>query len=190
MPTHQTVPVSDLDAACLTAHGGESDQETRGLLVAVFAGQVAHELLLIGARLGYAIALVEPDDGRRADATARIPGLVATSSVGALEAIDDGSIDETTDVVMTDHHRDQLGPLLRDLLQTDARWIGLMGSPRHVGPHVAALRGLGVPDSDIGRIHRPIGLDIGSHTPAEIAIATLAGLVADRAGRPGGFAFA
>jgi xanthine/CO dehydrogenase XdhC/CoxF family maturation factor len=38
-------------------------------------------------------------------------------------------------------------------------------------------------------VHRPIGLNIGSHTPPEIAVATLAGLIADRNGRPGGFEF-
>jgi xanthine/CO dehydrogenase XdhC/CoxF family maturation factor len=38
-------------------------------------------------------------------------------------------------------------------------------------------------------VHRPIGLNIGSRTPAEIAVATLAGLIADRNGRPGGFEF-
>ena len=35
-------------------------------------------------------------------------------------------------------------------------------------------------------MHRPIGLDIGSRSPAEIAVATVAGLLADRAGRSGG----
>ncbi|MDQ3765717.1 MAG: XdhC family protein, partial [Actinomycetota bacterium] len=55
--------------------------------------------------------------------------------------------------------------------------------------HVAALRDMGVADSEIARIHRPIGLNIGSRTPAEIAIATLAGLIADRNGKPGGFEF-
>jgi xanthine dehydrogenase accessory factor len=38
-------------------------------------------------------------------------------------------------------------------------------------------------------VHRPVGLNIGSRTPAEIAIATLAGLIADRNGRAGGFHF-
>jgi xanthine/CO dehydrogenase XdhC/CoxF family maturation factor len=51
------------------------------------------------------------------------------------------------------------------------------------------LAELGVSQADINRIHRPIGLNIGSKTPAEIALATLAGLLADRAGRPGGFSF-
>jgi xanthine/CO dehydrogenase XdhC/CoxF family maturation factor len=36
-------------------------------------------------------------------------------------------------------------------------------------------------------VHRPIGLNIGSRIPPEIAIATLAGLIADRNSRPGGF---
>jgi xanthine/CO dehydrogenase XdhC/CoxF family maturation factor len=64
-----------------------------------------------------------------------------------------------------------------------------MGNPRHPAPHIPALAALGVRDSEISRVHRPIGLNIGSHTPAEIALATLAGLIADRNGKPGGFAF-
>jgi xanthine dehydrogenase accessory factor len=51
------------------------------------------------------------------------------------------------------------------------------------------LTELGVPEADIARVHRPVGLNIGSRTPAEIAIATIAGLLADRNGRPGGFGF-
>lgn len=54
---------------------------------------------------------------------------------------------------------------------------------------MAALQDLGVPDGDIARIHRPVGLNIGSRTPPEIAIATLAGLIADRNAKPGGFTF-
>lgn len=175
---------ADLDAACLTAHGGSDLTTGRGLLVAVFAGAVAHELLLVGARLGYRIALLEPDESRRSAAAERLPGVSAVGAVAQLEGLDDDA-----DIVMTDHHRDELGPLLRDLLEVPSRWVGLMGNPRHEGPHVAALTGLGVPADEIARVHRPIGLNIGSRTPAEIAVATLAGLLADRAGRPGGFAF-
>jgi xanthine/CO dehydrogenase XdhC/CoxF family maturation factor len=91
--------------------------------------------------------------------------------------------------VVTDHDRPELGAMLRDALALPARWIGVMGSPRHTAPHVAALQELGTSEADIARVHRPIGLNIGSHTPAEIAVATLAGLLADRNGRPGGFAF-
>jgi xanthine dehydrogenase accessory factor len=79
--------------------------------------------------------------------------------------------------------------VLAEALKLPARWIGVMGNPRHPGPHVAALKELGVAESEIARIRRPIGLNIGSRTPPEIAIATLAGLIADRNGKPGGFAF-
>jgi xanthine/CO dehydrogenase XdhC/CoxF family maturation factor len=60
---------------------------------------------------------------------------------------------------------------------------------RHAAPHVEALRKLGVPDEVIARIRRPLGLNIGSRSPAEVAISTLAGLIADRNRRPGGFQF-
>jgi xanthine/CO dehydrogenase XdhC/CoxF family maturation factor len=51
------------------------------------------------------------------------------------------------------------------------------------------LTELGVPPEEIARVHRPIGLNIGSRIPPEIAVSTLAGLLADRNGRPGGFDF-
>ena len=79
--------------------------------------------------------------------------------------------------------------MLRDALSGPTRWVGVMGNPRHPAPHIPALAALGVPETDIARVHRPIGLNIGSRTPAEIAVATLAGLIADRNGRPGGFEF-
>jgi len=93
-------------------------------------------------------------------------------------------LDGSTDVVVTDHHRPELGEVLRDALAGRSRWIGVLGKPRHPGPHVEALAALGLPDSDVARVHRPIGLNIGSRTPPEIA-----GLIAERAGRPGGFDF-
>ncbi len=79
--------------------------------------------------------------------------------------------------------------MLRDALAGQADWIGVMGSPRHPAPHVPALTELGVSAADIARVHRPIGLNIGSKTPPEIAIATIAGLIAEHNGCPGGFSF-
>ncbi len=153
---------------------------TDRLLVVVFASPVADVLVRWGTELGFRTVLVEPGEPAvdvRADRTAR-----------DYAEIDDELAGGTADVVVTDHHRDELGPLLRDALARPARWVGVMGNPRHEGPHVAALTELGVPPEDIARVHRPIGLDIGSRQPAEIAVSTLAGLLADRNGRPGGFA--
>lgn len=151
------------------------------LLVAVFASPVSGLLLRYGADLGFRSLLVEPD-------TARVPaGHEAARSLGELDEELAGGF---ADVVVTDHHRDELGEQLRDALARPARWVGVVGNPRHEGPHVAALTALGVAPEEIARVHRPIGLDIGSRAPAEIAVSTLAGLLADRNGRSGGFTHA
>jgi xanthine dehydrogenase accessory factor len=172
------VPAPEHDPACAVAHGeAEADGDAR-TLVAVFASPVADFLLRYGADLGYHGVLVEPDPERAAAA-----GSSATDVLTASPTDLGGS------VVVTDHHRPELGVVLRDLLRGRARWIGVMGNPRHPGPHLQALADLGVPADDIARVHRPVGLNIGSRTPPEIAVATLAGLIADRNGRPGGFAF-
>lgn len=152
------------------------------LLVAVFASPVSAVLLRWAPELGYRTVLVEPD-------AAAVPnGGVADVTAAGFAELDDELAAGTADVVVTDHHREELGELLRDALARPSRWVGVMGNPRHEGPHVAALTALGVPPDEIARVHRPIGLDIGSRTPPEIAVSTLAGLLADRAGRSGGFA--
>jgi xanthine dehydrogenase accessory factor len=151
------------------------------VLVAVYASPVAAALAGIGVQLGYRVLLVEPDEARRSSAS------WAGQAVAELGELDGDPDLPAADVVVTDHHRDDLGVHLRDALARPVRWVGIMGNPRHEGPHVAALTALGVGPDDIARVHRPIGLDIGSRTPAEIAVATLAGLLADRNGRSGGF---
>ncbi len=150
------------------------------LLVVVFASPTAAVLVRWGRELGFRTLLVEPGEP-----AVDVP---ADRTVRGLAELDDELAPGTADVVVTDHHRDELGVLLRDALARPARWIGLMGNPRHEGPHVAALAALGVPPEEVARVHRPIGLDIGSKAPAEIALSTLAGLLADRNGRAGGFA--
>jgi xanthine/CO dehydrogenase XdhC/CoxF family maturation factor len=176
------------DPQCEVAHGHVADAIAHGhvrapastrTLVAVFASPVADYLLRYGGDVGYRPVLLEPDPGR---AAAGPSGAKVVTSFAECAGPD-------TDVVVTDHHRDDLGPVLRDILAGQTGWIGLMGSPRHVGPHVAALTGLGVPAAEIARVHRPIGLNIGSKAPPEIAIATIAGLIAEHNGCPGGFAF-
>lgn len=168
------------DAACAVAHGDAPPGDDRKRLVAVYATAVASFLLHWGRELGYTTVLVEPDADRVGEEHRRYADEVVAS-------LEPAAVDDTTDVVVTDHHAADLPDQLAALLRTDARWLGLMGSPRHEPPHVAPLRERGFATDEIDRIHRPIGLDIGSRSPAEIALATLAGLVADRAGRAGGF---
>jgi xanthine dehydrogenase accessory factor len=158
------------------------DERSPRKLVAVFQSPVADALLRLGIELGFHAVLVEPDPVRL-QGTPRPHG---DQVVGDLAA---AALDEHSDVVLTDHHRAEIGELLQQALAARTRWIGIVGNPKVEGPHVAALRERGVPDDQIKRVHRPIGLNIGSRTPAEIAVATLAGLIADRNNRPGGFEF-
>jgi xanthine/CO dehydrogenase XdhC/CoxF family maturation factor len=152
------------DPACDIASGSRPPEATTRRLAVVFRSPVADYLMKFGADVGYATVLLDPD-------------------------IDNATIDADTDVVVTDHDRPELGSVLRDAIACKPRWVGVMGSVRHVAPHLAALSDLGVTDDDIAQVHRPIGLNIGSRTPAEIALSTIAGLIADRNNRPGGFAF-
>ena len=172
-----TEPRSDTVDADAVAHGTATLPATNRTLIAVFDSPVARHLLRYAHDLGYRVVLLEPDKSRSID------------GIPVVTHVDEAGPDIETDLVVTDHHRGELGEMLRDALAAELRWIGLMGNPRFAGPHIEALTALGVPQADIDRVHRPIGLNIGSRTPPEIAIATLAGLIADRNGKPGGFSF-
>jgi xanthine dehydrogenase accessory factor len=167
------------DPACEVAHGAEPDAVEGRVLVAVYASAVAAVLLRWGRELGFATVLFEPDP-------ARVEAAHLQGADRVVTAADDLALDARCDVVVTDHHRDDLGPVLAPLVRARPRWVGIMGSPRHEGPHRAALADEGVGEDLVATVHRPIGLDIGSKAPAEIALATLAGLLADRNDRPGG----
>jgi xanthine dehydrogenase accessory factor len=176
-PAPQAAPTATASAPSGVTAGG--DRPAGRTLAAVFASPGSGYLLRYAADAGYRILLIEPDEARAEGAK-----MAGFSVLPVLPDDLDGA-----DVVLTDHHRDELGVILKDALASNARWIGIMGNPHHEGPHVAALTALGVGGGEIARVHRPIGLNIGSRTPPEIAIATLAGLIADRNYRPGGFTF-
>jgi len=88
--------------------------------------------------------------------------------------------------VHTDHDAPDIVAALEVLLPRRPKFIGLVGSRRHTGHHLEALRAKGVKEEVIAQIQSPVGLDIGGVTPAEIALSILAGIVARRRGRSGG----
>lgn len=162
----------ETDIACAVAHGSVEAPTDGRRLVAVFASPVALQLVHLAAHVGFECLVLDPVSDLEGAPTVRSAALAG--------------IDDLTDVVVTDHDRPELGDVLAEVLATPARWVGVMGSPRHTAPHVAALQERGLPEEQIARVHRPIGLDIGSRSPAEIAVSTVAGLLADRNGRDGG----
>ena len=90
-------------------------------------------------------------------------------------------------VVHTNHDAPDLVDALEAVLPRNPRFVGLVGSRRHTGHHLEALRAKGVPDEVIARIQSPVGLDLGSRTPQEIALSILAGLVAVHRGGSAGW---
>ena len=90
-------------------------------------------------------------------------------------------------VVHTNHDAPDLVEALEAVLPLNPRFIGLVGSRRHTGHHLEALRAKGVHEEVITRIQSPVGLDIGARSAEEIALSILAGLVAVRRGGKGGW---
>jgi xanthine dehydrogenase accessory factor len=82
-------------------------------------------------------------------------------------------------VIVTRGHKDDMR-LLRWAVQTDARYVGMIGSKRKV---IAIHRGLcdeGLAESLFERVYAPVGLDIGALTPEEIGVAVCAEMIAVR----------
>jgi xanthine dehydrogenase accessory factor len=65
-------------------------------------------------------------------------------------------------------------------LATDARYVGLVASGRRAANVMADLRERGLGEAELARVHSPAGLDLGSSTQEEIAVAILAQLIAWR----------
>jgi xanthine dehydrogenase accessory factor len=94
--------------------------------------------------------------------------------------------DHATAIVVLTHDEKFDVPALVGALETDAFYIGALGSRRNQELRRERLLEAGVEESSLERIHGPLGLDIGAHTPAETAVSILAEILAVRAGRAGG----
>jgi molybdopterin adenylyltransferase len=150
------------------------------LLIVVSATPIALELLRLGRSLGYRTLLVEPR-GERVGAELRSAADTVAPSTDGVE------VDARTAAVHTDHDAPGVADSIAGLLRSPAGFIGVLGSRRHVGPHVEALREAGFTQEDLARVRSPVGMDLGAKTPEEIALSIAAGLVAARTGASGGW---
>lgn len=79
-------------------------------------------------------------------------------------------------IVTKGHQHDET--VLHQALASGAGYIGMIGSHRKVAAVFARLREAGVSEEELRRVHAPVGLEIGAESPAEIALAIAAQLVA------------
>jgi xanthine dehydrogenase accessory factor len=97
--------------------------------------------------------------------------------------IADGGCHSDTAVVALTHDPRIDDLAMMEAVRTEAFYIGVMGSMQTSHKRFERLRRIGgLGDAELGRIHAPIGLNLGSKTPAEIALAVLADILRIRSG--------
>ncbi|HET9717779.1 MAG TPA: XdhC family protein [Pseudolabrys sp.] len=139
-------------------------------LVITGAVHISQTLAPIGQLLGYDVTIVDP---RTAFASIeRFPDVkvIAEWPDVALPPLE---IDHYTAFVALTHDPKIDDPALKHALARDCFYIGALGSKKTHARRVERLRQAGLSDTEIRRIHAPIGLDIDAVTPAEIAVAIM-----------------
>jgi xanthine dehydrogenase accessory factor len=155
----------------------------RPRLVIVGAVEVARSLDALARGLGYETVVV---DGRAAFATReRFPDadrLIVGWLDEVAQEIHLGPYDAVA-VLSHDVKFDE--PAIMEALRRGCRYVGAVGSRKTQADRRARLRAAGVSDEDLARLRGPIGLDLGGRGSAEMALAILAEIVADRYGGSG-----
>ncbi|MDR6872755.1 xanthine dehydrogenase accessory factor [Bosea sp. BE125] len=98
------------------------------------------------------------------------------------EAIATIGLDSYTAFVALTHDPKIDDPGLEAALRSDCFYIGALGSRKTHARRIERLAAAGFDEAATGRIHAPIGLDIGAVSPAEIAVAILAEIVSSLRG--------
>ncbi len=144
-------------------------------LVIIGAVHISQALAPIAQSLGYDVTVVDP---RTAFASPeRFPDvpLIAEWPDVALPPL---KIDHYTAFVALTHDPKIDDPALLHAFRCDCFYIGALGSRKTHGKRGERLKGQGARDSDIARIHAPIGLPIGAVSPSEIAVSIMAEITA------------
>jgi xanthine dehydrogenase accessory factor len=102
------------------------------------------------------------------------------------EALAQVAPDAATSVVVLTHDDKFDLPLVRGALETEAIYLGWLGSRRNQERRRGLLLEDGVAEEDLERVSGPAGLDLGAASPEETAVSILAEILAVRAGRAGG----
>jgi xanthine dehydrogenase accessory factor len=144
-------------------------------LVIIGAVHISQALAPMAQSLGYDVTVVDP---RTAFASPeRFPDvpLIAEWPDVALPPL---NIDHYTAFVALTHDPKIDDPALLHAFQRDCFYIGALGSRKTHAKRGDRLKGQGAKESDIARIHAPIGLAIGAVSPSEIAVSIMAEITA------------
>ncbi len=150
----------------------------------VFGGvHIAAELVTLARRMGFHTVVA---DGRAVFLTReRFPDADELILAWPEEAFARTGLDAATYVCVLSHDPKFDEPALRLALRSPARYIGAIGSKKTQADRRRRLAEAGFAPEEIGRIHGPIGLDLGGRGAAETALAILAEMMAVRFGASG-----
>ena len=144
-------------------------------MAVVGAVHIAQPLMVMARLAGFDAVLIDPREAF--GSAARFPGETILHDWPD-EALAQRGLDARTAVVTLTHDPKLDDPAIITALRSDVFYIGSLGSTRTHAKRVARLKEQGFADHDIARIHAPVGLDIGSKSPAEIAVSIMAQIVA------------
>lgn len=159
----------------------ETHRPTEQLVIAG-AGHISVPLARLGTMLGFRVLVL--DDREDFTGPERFPAEAVVRRVDFADAFRDVALGAWSYIVLvTRAHRYDFD-CLRQLLEATVSpaYIGMIGSRRRVRAAFGALLKAGTPRGRIERVRAPVGLDIGSETPEEIAVSIAAELVAVRRG--------
>jgi xanthine dehydrogenase accessory factor len=156
----------------------------RPRLVVFGAVDTAEHLCRAAAALGWTTIVV---DARAKLATKeRIPSAHELLVAWPEKALEQIQPDHATAIVVLTHEDRFDVPALKGALDTEAYYVGALGSRRNQDRRRERLLEEGLDEEAFERIAGPSGLDLGASTPAETAVSILAEILAVRAGRDGG----
>ncbi|MDZ8200556.1 XdhC family protein [Microbacterium sp. SSW1-59] len=174
------------DSAPATVDVVALSRAPRPRLIIAGGGEHAAALCRVATAAGFAVTVVDTWDvlvtaERFPDAAERV--VAAPHDYLALQGPDD--VDLRTAVCILTHDERLDIPALAAALALPAGFVGALGARRTVARRTQLLAEQGVPADAVARIHMPLGLDLGGHSPDETAIAALAEIVAARHGGTG-----
>ncbi|MEP4147962.1 MAG: XdhC family protein [Halioglobus sp.] len=150
-------------------------------MLLVGAGQLSHTLAELALAMDYEVLVTDP---RQA-----MLDRWAGPAVNLIQGMpDDIVLEHAADkysVVITLTHDPRIDDMaLMEALETSAWYVGALGSMRTTQKRKERLTALGLSSDAINKLHAPVGLDIGSKTPIEIAVAIMAQLTQLRRNTP------
>ncbi|MBV9712411.1 MAG: XdhC family protein [Ktedonobacteraceae bacterium] len=147
-------------------------------LIIVGAGHIAIPLTTFAKTLNYRVVVI---DARAAFATReRFPSADELIVAWPDEVLEKMELNPSTSVAVLTHDPKFDEPTLKVLLTRQVGYIGAIGSRKTGIERAERLKKQGLTDEQLGRIHGPIGLNIGAVEPEEMALAIMAEIVAAR----------